>query len=317
MCFTVARRLQVPLSTGQWLADRGTGLGTIVAVSELLRTLFDDLVAPLAGRLAPVAAWAVAAAVLSRLTGRWATWRVKRLIARGAHHKAGVTSALAWLGRVALWVLVIAAVVDAFDLPVGSLVPVATVVGFALGWGLQRVVLDVLAGFFLLAERQFAVGDLIRISAPGQTDGIEGRVEELTLRVVKLRTFEGDLVTLANSELRQVANLSRDWARVIIDIDVDLDGEWDLVAARVEELCAELAGDSEFGADLLEAPTVAGVEAVSTASATIRVTGRVRPGRQRRVARELRSRIAASLAVELRVATSPPTGEVPVVKRDR
>ena len=99
----------------------------------------------------------------------------------------------------------------------------------AIGFGAQQVVGDVLAGFFLFAERQFGVGDLIRLSMPGQTTGVSGTVEELTLRVTKLRSAQGDLIVVPNSALRQVTNLSKDWSRVVIDIPIPAEEDLDRV----------------------------------------------------------------------------------------
>ena len=81
-------------------------------------------------------------------------------------------------------------------IPLTTLVAPATVVGVALGFGAQQVVGDLLAGFFLFSERQFGIGDLIRLSQPGQATGVTGTVEQLTLRVTKLRTASGEFVVV-------------------------------------------------------------------------------------------------------------------------
>jgi moderate conductance mechanosensitive channel len=260
-----------------------------------------------------VAFYVSAAVVMSRSVAFVANRRLRRGGELTPDRRARV-SMVSWSLRIAAAGWATMQVADRVSLPVASLVPVATILGFALGWGAQRVVLDLLAGLFLVLERQFGVGDLIRISPPGSKEGLEGRVEVITPRIVKVRTFEGDLVSVAAGELRQVANLSRDWARVVVDIPVALDGEWDMLAERIEAICVELATEPEYAEALLEAPSVAGVEELGSGSVTIRVAGRTHPGRQRMVARELRRRIASSLAVETRVSTSPPTtGEVRVI----
>ena len=82
-------------------------------------------------------------------------------------------------------------ILSKFGLPLASLVAPATVAGVAIGFGAQQIVADLLAGFFLFAERQFGVGDVIQLAQPGQTTGIRGTVEELTLRVTKLRIATG------------------------------------------------------------------------------------------------------------------------------
>jgi small-conductance mechanosensitive channel len=90
--------------------------------------------------------------------------------------------------------------------------------GVALGSGGQRVVQDLLGGFFLIAERQYGFGDVIRVAPPGSTTGVTGNVEVLSLRMTRLRTANGEVLFLANGEIRQVTNRSRDWARAVIDV---------------------------------------------------------------------------------------------------
>lgn len=107
---------------------------------------------------------------------------------------------------------------DRLNVPITTLVAPATLIGAAIGFGAQRLVQDVLSGFFLLSERQFGYGDVVRVAPPGETVGISGAVEELTLRTTKLRTENGDLVIIPNGEVRQVTNRSKDWARIVLDI---------------------------------------------------------------------------------------------------
>src|SRR5471030_2116057 len=80
------------------------------------------------------------------------------------------------------------------------------------------MVQDLLAGFFIITERQYGFGDLIRISALGSTTGVTGTVEDVTLRVTNLRTVDGEVVIIPNGQINQVTNLSRDWARAVVDV---------------------------------------------------------------------------------------------------
>ncbi|MCU1346126.1 MAG: MscS Mechanosensitive ion channel, partial [Acidimicrobiia bacterium] len=129
--------------------------------------------------------------------------------------------ALGWAFAAVAWSVCVALVLTRCNVPVASLIPAASVIGVGLGFGALRVVGDVLAGVFLLAERTYVVGDTIRVANPGELGGVTGRVEEVTLRVTRLRTFDGDLVTLPNSEVRQVANSSHGWSRIVVDVPVD------------------------------------------------------------------------------------------------
>jgi moderate conductance mechanosensitive channel len=192
--------------------------------------------------------------------------------------------------------------------PLTTLVAPATVVGVALGFGAQQVVADLLAGFFLFSERQFGIGDLIRLSQPGQTTGVTGTVEQLTLRVTKLRTATGEFVVLPNSALRQVTNLSKDWSRVVLDIPVNANENLARATAVLRDAADTLVHDDEWADLLLGDPLVAGVETIEVGYVRLRLVVRTLPGRQFDVSRELRLRCATALQ-EAGIVTAPLTDE--------
>jgi small conductance mechanosensitive channel len=148
---------------------------------------------------------------------------------------------------------------------------------------------------FILSERQFGVGDLVRVGPLMGVGWVEGHVEEMTLRVTKLRTFDGDLVTIANGELRQSVNASRDWARVLIKVPLGRYVDLDEVAARLDEVGAAMAVEPQWAPIVLEAPKVAGLDDLGADSVQMRVMGRTLPAQQWKVARELRRRFALEL----------------------
>ena len=104
--------------------------------------------------------------------------------------------------------------------PVTSLVVPSAVVAVALGFGAQTIVQDILAGFFIITERQYGYGDLIRLAVPSLPDPAIGTVEGVTLRVTTVRTADGAVVITRNGQITQVTNLSRDWARAVLDVPV-------------------------------------------------------------------------------------------------
>ena len=188
-----------------------------------------------------------------------------------------------------------------------TLVAPATVIGIGLGFGAQQMVGDLLAGFFLFAERQFAFGDVIRLSMPGQTSGVQGTVEELTLRVTKIRTQQGELVVVPNSALRQVTNLSKDWSRAVIDVPVLVTEDLFEVTGLLKEVVAGMADDPVWSELLLGDPVVAGVETIDVGYVQLRLIARTLPGRQFEVAREIRLR--ASSALRAAGVASPAVGD--------
>ncbi len=206
-----------------------------------------------------------------------------------------VAQAIEWSVTALISTVVVLLVIHVLGVPLSTLVAPATVVGVALGFGAQQVVGDLLAGFFLFAERQFGVGDLVRLSTPGQLTGISGTVEELTLRVTRLRSQQGELIVVPNSALRQVTNLSRDWSRVVVDLPVPVDEDLEAVIAAVRDTCESMAAEDEWRPLILGDPVVAGIETIEVGYVQLRILVRTQPGRQFDVGRELRLRLATRL----------------------
>ncbi|HZY01671.1 MAG TPA: mechanosensitive ion channel family protein [Dermatophilaceae bacterium] len=197
-----------------------------------------------------------------------------------------------------------------------SLVAPAAVVGVALGFGAQRLVQDLLAGFFIIAERQYGFGDLITIAGPGIPEGVIGTVEDVTLRVTKVRTANGEVIFTSNGQITQLTNLSRDWARVVIDVPVPLTVDIGEVSEILREVGRAAYADEELHPQLLDAPAVMGVQSIEVDQIRVRIVARTLPGRQFLVGLALRGRIAAALRregihVPIELDTVEATGATP------
>jgi len=169
-----------------------------------------------------------------------------------------------------------------------NVTPIAAVAGLAslaVGFGAQHLVRDVINGFFAIIEDQYVVGDTVRIGT------VVGRVEHLTLRRTVIRDINGALVSIPNGEIPQVANLSRDWGQVFVDIFIPADGSADAALAALERVSGELRADASWSPLLVDGPRVLGVESLGPTGATLRLQLRTTPGRQDDAARELRRRI--------------------------
>ena len=210
-------------------------------------------------------------------------------------HEGALIGALRWAINFSIVTVAVVWVMIELNLPASAVVPLASVLGAGLGFGAQQIVGDVLAGIFILSERQFGIGDLIRVGPLGGSQLVEGRVEEMTLRVTKLRTSDGDLVSVANGELRQSTNASRDWARMLLLVPLARHADLDAATTRLNALGAAMAAEDEWADVLIEAPEVAGVEDLGADTIEVRFTGRTLPAQQYRVAREIRRRIAVEL----------------------
>jgi small-conductance mechanosensitive channel len=186
-------------------------------------------------------------------------------------------------------------VLQGLRVPITGLVAPATLAGVALGFGAQRLVQDILAGLFIITERQYGFGDVVRIAPLGTETGVSGTVEEVTLRMTRLRTIEGEVVIVPNGQITQVTNLSRDWARAVVDVPVPSTADVHRVREILQRVGQETRDDEALGPLILDAPSVVGVESLEVDGIRVRMVARTLPGRQFDVGRELRSRVAVAL----------------------
>lgn len=169
-----------------------------------------------------------------------------------------------------------------------NVTPIAAVAGLAslsVGFGAQHLVRDLINGFFIIIEDQFAVGESVKIGT------VIGRVEHLTLRRTVVRDIQGAVVSIPNGEISQVANLSRDWGQVFVDISIPMEASSDVALAALERVCSELRADVSWSPVLVDGPRALGVDSFGPAGVTLRLQLRTVPGRQDDAARELRRRI--------------------------
>jgi moderate conductance mechanosensitive channel len=187
----------------------------------------------------------------------------------------------------------------------------AAVGSLALGFGAQSLVKDIINGFFIVLEDQYVVGDLI------QVNGETGRVEYLTLRRTVLRNLAGAIVTLPNSLVGQVANLSRDWSQAFVDVTVPSDEMVGRALATLEKVAGDFRNDADWSPAIVDGPRVLGVESLSLEGTVLRLQVRTILNRKDDVARELRRRIKLAFEelaiplsrthqVQLKGAVAPP-----------
>ena len=162
-----------------------------------------------------------------------------------AKHRHSLTQVLTWAAIVLIYAIAVFFVLDRLGVPVTGLVAPATVLGVGLGFGAQRIVGDVLAGFFIITERQYGFGDVVSISVVGAAEPATGTVEDVTLRVTRVRSANGEVVTVPNGQIVKVVNLSRDWARAVVDVPVPADVDVNRVNEILREVGREAFRDPE------------------------------------------------------------------------
>ena len=246
------------------------------------------------------------------LLARFASWCGRRITERmdvastdvdavvrseAAKHRRAVAQVLTLLTIGVIWSVAGVLILDRLGVPVSSLVASAAVIGAALAFGAQQLVRDFLAGMFIVVERQYGYGDLVHISASG-FEGATGTIEEVALRTTRLRTLTGDVVTVPNGLIVAVTNLSRDWARAVVDVPLPAGVDVARVNKLLRKVGAEAFEDKTLRPLLLDAPTAMGVESFEVGEVHLRMVARTLPGKQFDVARELRARVAAALQRE-------------------
>ena len=186
-----------------------------------------------------------------------------------------------------LTLIVVAVLVGLNTLGV-SIAPIlgaAGVAGVAIGFGAQSLVKDFFSGMFLLLENQIRVGDIVEIA------GKTGVVEELTLRRTKLRSFDGAVHYVSNGLITTVSNFSTEFAFAVADVSVSYREDLDHVFTVMRATAASLRDDAQFGAAIVDALDIAGVEQLADSAIVIRCRMKTVPAEQWRIRREFLKRL--------------------------
>jgi small-conductance mechanosensitive channel len=192
-------------------------------------------------------------------------------------------------------------VLDQMGVQVAPILASAGVVGVALGFGAQNLVKDFLAGIFMIMEDQYGVGDVI------DAGPASGTVEEVGLRITRIRDVNGVVWYVRNGEILRVGNKSQGWARAVVDLPVAYTEDLPRVQELIQQTTDALAKDPQYDEAILEQPQVAGVESISGESMVIRVIIKTSPSEQFDVARQLRARLKATFDREgIRVSAALP-----------
>ncbi|MHB1433207.1 MAG: mechanosensitive ion channel family protein [Streptosporangiaceae bacterium] len=254
------------------------------------------------------------------LLTRFANWLGNKITARidaqaresdalvrseASKHRHALAQVITWVTLVVIYCATAVAVAGRLGVPLSGLIAPAAVLGVALGFGAQRIVQDVLAGFFIITERQYGFGDLIRLAVPSTTEVTIGTVEDVTLRITTIRTADGEVITTPNGQITQVTNLSRDWARAVVDVPVPAAVDVNHVTELLRQVGEDAYRDATLSPLLLDTPAVMGVQSIDVDHFQVRLVARTLPGKQFDVGQILRSRVAA---VFLKEGINVPTG---------
>jgi small-conductance mechanosensitive channel len=262
---------------------------------KFLDTYASEMVATVAVLIgAVVAIWFV-----KRGIRRWSTNVDRRYVASDQHvdrergqRLVTLTSVALVLVRIVVWVLAILTIMGIWGIPMSPFVAAAATIGIAIGFGAQDLVKDVIAGFFILVEDQFGIGDVVSIG------GVSGTVEAITLRTTVLRDLDGNEYHIPNGHIVVTTNMTQGFARVVADIGVSYSTDVDMAMSVILDEAASMADDPGWSESFLGAPEMLGVNGLNDSSVEIRLVAKVIPEERWTVKREFNRRIKNRLDAE-------------------
>lgn len=189
---------------------------------------------------------------------------------------------VAAIAATVIWLLT---VMNVWDIPITAFVAVGSAIGLAIGFGAQSMVKDIIAGFFILGEDQFGIGDVVKIA------GATGTVVDMRLRVTVLRDLDGNAHYVPNGEIAVASNFTQSYAQVVIDVGIAYHVNVDRALEVFGDELLRFSADPDWSGFVLEEPVVLGVQELGDSSVTIRAYLKVAPDKRWLVRRELFRRI--------------------------
>ena len=291
---TIQERIQI-LAFLRWLLFWAIGLVWFLGISAGLSTFPQTR--PIALRVVStpflvLATWFATSLinhildfVIDRFTDTWEEETEEPRKAVHSQRAFTIANAIKGLKSVSLYIVGGLFVLQAMDLVPASLLALGALVAVALSFTAQSLVRDMINGFLILFEDQYGIGDYIAV------DGTLGLVENLTLRVTQIRTDSGNLVTIPNSHIQKVENMSRTWARCNFVIEVSYDTDVDKALTIIYDEIHQMAAEPKWAPTILDPAEVLGVDKLSHSGIGIRIWVRTAPLKQWLVAREFRRRL--------------------------
>ena len=237
----------------------------------------------------------VAAIVVGRIGARFVRRFVRTVnarspiragTARAEQRAATVGDALASMWRAVVMAVGVLSALAEVGLNLAPLLAGAGIVGLAIGFGAQSLVKDLISGLFILVEDQYGVGDVVNLGEPQS-----GTVEDVSLRVTRLRGADGTVWFVPNGEIRRVGNSSMEWSKAVVDIVIPPGRPLRAALKALSDEVNDFANDPEWSEVVLEPPQMLGVNATTIEGAVVRVEAKTAPRQQAAVAREMRARL--------------------------
>jgi len=190
-----------------------------------------------------------------------------------------------WTIRIAILLIATLMILQEGGVSIAPLLASAGIIGLAVGFGGQYLIRDIISGFFIILENQYRVGDVVRF------EGTSGTVEDISLRMTTLRDLDGTVHHIPHGEIKKVANLSKDFARVNLNIGVSYNAKLEHVIRIVNEVGNELSQDNYWKELIIKPPQFLRVNEFADSSVVIKILGETQPLKHWEVTGELRKRL--------------------------
>jgi small conductance mechanosensitive channel len=242
------------------------------SITDALASFWSDYSSQMLSTLAVlIGAW-IALAVFRRSVNRWED-RVERKFnesADQADRERGqrlvtLTDIGAVIASVTVWSIVLLTVMAIWGIPMAPFLVVGTTIGIAIGFGAQDFVKDVIAGFLILLEDQYAIGDVVTIA------GVSGSVESIKLRTTVLRDLQGNRHHVPNGHIAVSSNLTAEFARLVIDVPVSYDTDLDHAIEVISDEAELFSMEDEWRGMFIAEPQMLGVNKLDDSSVNIRL----------------------------------------------
>ena len=270
-----------------WYAKLGLLVGILVAAFVVRWLAFKVL----DRAIRPVAKVTVGSARTAKILSAGST-HPERAVQRATQRTQTLLSVGHSVVTIFVFTVAITAILSVYGVSLTAILASAGILSVALGFGAQSLVRDYLTGLAIILEDQYGVGDLV------DTGEAVGTVEQLSLRITRLRDASGVIWYVPNGQILRLANRSRGSALVTVDLPIAAGQDANHALAVMGEALTGLADDPQFADDVLDAPEVVGVESVSAAGVVLRAMTRTRPDARMTVAREMRARVLAAFEAE-------------------
>lgn len=241
-------------------------------VADWIASVWDNYGYEVIVTVSSILAGVVMLVILRRALGRWSD-RIQETYAASddpADRQQGqrlttITGVMSIMLSIIVWVTVALTIMAVWGIPMTAFLAVGTTIGVAVGFGAQDFIKDVIGGFFILVEDQYAIGDIVTIA------DVSGTVETITIRTTILRDLDGNRHHVPNGEIRVASNLTSGYSQVVIDVPVSYETDLDVALAVVTDEAMSMSVDDDWVSAFLEEPSILGVNKLDSSAVDIRV----------------------------------------------